>query len=215
MKYISLITLGVMSVFLVGVTSASSPYGSINTYYNDKLLPGKEVAKPLLKIGEPFKVKFEFRVYQKSYVSVKLSELQENDFIIVSGPTLEMEEYYGKILEENSTEIFEWTVKPTEKWAGGSIPIDFVYQVDELGAGGKTLVNGGFTVAYCTISNEYYEGEAPTSEAPTSEEKPVTETESSVKSEPVSSSASASAFSLAGTVSVLALAFAFFRNCKL
>ena len=112
-----------------------------------------------------------------------------------------MEEYYGKIIEENSTEIFEWTVKPTEKWAGGSIPIDFVYQVDELGTGGKTLVNSEFTVAYCTISNEHYEGEAPISE-----EQPVP------KTEPSSTSASTPAFTFVGAISVIAFVFALFRR---
>ncbi len=209
MKYISLITLGVISVFLVGIASANNTYGSVNVYYNDKLLPGKEVAKPLLKIGEPFKIKLEFTVYQKSYVSLKLSELEKNDFVIIDGPTLKMDEYYGKIMEGNSTGIFEWTVKPTDKWAGGSIPIDFVYQIDELGSGGKTLINGGFTVAYCTISNERYEGEIPTSE-----EQPVTEPKPSPTSSSgsASSSASTSAFTLVGSVSVLALAFFLLRR---
>ena len=135
--------------------------------------------------------------------------LKENDFVIIDGPTSKMEEYYGKIMEENSTEIFEWTVKPTDKWAGGSIPIDFVYQIDELGSGGKTLVNSGFTVAYCTISNEHYEGEAPTSK-----EQPVTETEpsSTPSSASTPTSASTPAFTLAGAVSVFALVFALFRR---
>ena len=201
MKNTSLVTLGIMFLFLIGTASASSQYGSIDVYYNDKILPGKEIAKPVLKIGEPFKVRFDFTVHQKCYVSVKLSELGKNNFVIINGPTSKIEEYYGKIMEENSTEVFEWTVKPTENWAGGSIPIDFVYQVDELGAGGKTLVNGEFTAAYCTISNEHYEGKLPTSE-----NHPVSETE------PSSTSASAPAFTLLGTISVLALAFALFRR---
>lgn len=175
--------------------------GSIDVYYNDKILPGKEIAKPVLKIGEPFKVRFDFTVNQKCYVSVKLSELEKNNFVIIDGTTSKMEEYYGKIMEENSTEVFEWTVKPTENWAGGSIPIDFVYQVDELGAGGKTLVKGEFTTAYCTISNEYYEGEIPTSN-----EQPVSQTNSS------STSASTPAFTLAGSISVFALALALSRR---
>jgi MAST domain-containing protein len=186
---------------LIGTASASSQYGSIDVYYNDKILPGKEIAKPVLKIGEPFKVRFDFTVNQKCYVSVKLSELGKDNFVVIDGPTSKMEEYYGKIMEENSTEVFEWTVKPTENWADGSMPIDFVYQVDELGAGGKTLVQGEFTVAYCTISNEYYEGETPTSE-----EQPVPETESSP------TSASTPAFTLASAISVLALVFALFRR---
>lgn len=201
MRNESFVTLGIMFLFLIGTASASSQYGSIDVYYNDKILPGKEIAKPVLKIGEPFKVRFDFTVNQECYVSVKLSELGKDNFVIIDGPTSKMEEYYGKIMEENSTEVFEWTVKPTENWAGGSMPIDFVYQVDELGAGGKTLVQGEFTAAYCTISNEYYKGETPTSEKPS-----VSETESH------STPTSAPAFSLAGSISVLALVFALFRR---
>ncbi|MDD3246593.1 MAG: sarcinarray family MAST domain-containing protein [Methanosarcina sp.] len=198
---LKILVIGTIFILLTNIASASSPYGSIDVYYNDKILPGKEIAKPVLKIGEPFKVRFDFTVHQKCYVSVKLSELGKNNFVIIDGPTSKIEEYYGKIMEENSTEVFEWTVKPTENWAGGSIPIDFVYQVDELGAGGKTLVNGEFTVVYCTISKEYYEGKIPTSE-----NHPVSETE------PSSTSASTPAFTLLSAISVLALAFALFRR---
>ncbi|AKB73964.1 hypothetical protein MSLAZ_0703 [Methanosarcina lacustris Z-7289] len=193
---LKILVIGTIFILLTNIASASSPYGSIDVYYNDKLLPGKEIAKPVLKIGEPFKVRFDFTVNQKCYVSVKLSELGKNDFVIIDGPTSKMEEYYGKIMEENSTEVFEWMVKPTENWAGGSIPIDFVYQVNELGAGGKILVQGEFTAAYCTISKEYYKGEIPTSE-----EHPVSGTE------PSSKSASTPAFSLVTAISALVLVF--------
>ena len=201
MKNVSFVTLGIIFLFLIGTASASSQYGSIDVYYNDKILPGKEIAKPVLKIGEPFKVRFDFTVNQKCYVAVKLSELGKDNFVIIDGPTLKMEEYYRTIMEENSTEVFEWTVKPTEKWAGGSMPLDFVYQVNELGAGGEILVKGEFTAAYCIISNEHYEGKIPTSE-----ERPISETESSP------TSASTPAFTLAGAISILVLAFAIFRR---
>ena len=204
MKNISLITLGAISVLLVEIASASSPYGSIDVYYNDKILPGDEIAKPLLKIGEPFKVRTDFAVYQRCYVSVKLSELGDNNFVIVNGPTSRIEEYYGKIIEENSTEVFEWTLKPTENWVGGSIPIDFVYQVDELGAGGKTLQKGGFTIAYCTISNEYYQGETPTFKQSESKNQPTSKKPASENSP---SSAAVPAFNLVTAISALVLVF--------
>jgi MAST domain-containing protein len=204
MKNISLLTLGAISVFLVGIASASSPYGSIDVYYNERILPGDEIAKPLLKIGEPFKVRIDFTVYQRCYVSVKLSELGDNNFVVINGPTSRIEEYYGKIIEENSTEVYEWTLKPTENWAGGSIPINFVYQVDELGAGGKTLQKGEFTIAYCTISKEHYEGETPTSEQLASENK---STQGQPSSENSSSPVSAPAFSLITAISALVLVF--------
>lgn len=217
LKYLS-ITIIVGIFFLPSVTSATSPYGNIDVYFNNNLLPGEEIAKPILKINEPFNIKTNVTVYQECKVSGKLTEIGEGYFEVISGPS-KINQYSSTILKTNESHLFEWIVMPTDKWAGGSIPINFHYSIVEKG-NPEPVLNSEFTVAYCTISNEYYEGEAPTSEAPTSEaptseEKPVTETESSVKSEPVSSSASASAFSLAGTVSVLALAFVFFRNCKL
>ncbi|WP_332882045.1 sarcinarray family MAST domain-containing protein [Methanosarcina horonobensis] len=47
------------------VTLAESQYGSMDVYYNNKLLPGTEVAKPALKIGEPFNIKISLTVNQK------------------------------------------------------------------------------------------------------------------------------------------------------
>lgn len=198
LKYLFLV---LFLFFMPNIATASSQYGDIDVYYNDKLLPGKEIAKPILQIGEPFKIRIDFTVYQRCYVSAMISEIGTGNFIIIDGPTKQTNKYCGKIFEENSTEVFEWTVKPTENWAGGSLPIDFYYQVDELGSGGKTLVDGGFTVAYCTISNEYYEGEIPVSET-----QPASETESSP------TPASTPAFTFIGVISVLALVFALLRR---
>ena len=60
-------------MFILIISTATNPYGEIYTYdvyYNDKLLPGTEIAKPTLKIGEPFNVKINLTVYQKCEVSV-------------------------------------------------------------------------------------------------------------------------------------------------
>jgi MAST domain-containing protein len=190
-------------VFLLisSVTLAESPYGSMSVYYNNKLLPGKEVAKPNLKIGEPFCIKTSLTVNQKSDVYVSLSCMEKSSFEIIDGPTLVMGDYSNaNILETNSTIDYEWVVKPTERWAGGSLPLDIYYEIYDHGSP-EPLVNGGFTVAYCTISNEYYEGEAPTPE-----ESQTSETESSP------TSASTPAFKFVGAISVLALAFALLRR---
>lgn len=186
--------------FLPSIATASSPYGKMDVYYNGEILPGKEVAKPTLKVGEPFNVSINLTVYQKSEVSVLLNEIGEGYFKIVNGPTSKMNVYRTDIMEENSTILYEWTVIPTEKWAGGSIPIDIVYQINDFKSG-DILINSGFTIAYPYISNEYYKGEIPTSE-----EQPVSETE------PPSTSVASPAFTLAGAISVLALAFVLFRR---
>ncbi|WP_048143255.1 sarcinarray family MAST domain-containing protein [Methanosarcina horonobensis] len=183
------------------VTLAESQYGSMDVYYNNKLLPGTEVAKPALKIGEPFNIKISLTVNQKSDVYASLSCMEKSSFEIIDGPTVRIGDYSkANILETNSTIEYEWTVKPTDKWAGGSLPLDIYYEIYDHGSP-EPLIKGGFTVAYCTISNEHYEGEIPTSEEPQ-----VSETESSP------TSASTPAFTLAGAISVLALAFALFRR---
>jgi MAST domain-containing protein len=198
---LKILVIGTIFLLLTNIASASSPYGSIDVYYNDKLLPGKEVAKPTLDIREPFRVKVNLTVYQKSDVYVSLSCMEKSSFEIVDGPTLKIEDYSkGEVLEANSSKEYEWTVKSTERWAGGSLPLDIYYAIYDHGSP-EPLVEGGFTVAYPYISNEHYEGEIPTSE-----EQPVLQTE------PSSTFASTPAFTLAGAISVLALAFALYRR---
>ncbi|AKB51565.1 hypothetical protein MSBRW_2312 [Methanosarcina barkeri str. Wiesmoor] len=190
-------------VLLTGNVAADSPYGKMDVYYNNKLLPGTEVAKPVLKIGEPFTVGINLTVSQKSEVSVELSEIGEGYFEIINGSTSKTNVYRADVMEENSSILYQWTIKPTEKWAGGSMPIDIVYQINDFKTG-DILVNSGFTVAYCTISNEHYKGETPTSEQPASENQPISGQPASENSSP---SASAPAFSLITAISALVLVF--------
>ncbi|RXA19867.1 sarcinarray family MAST domain-containing protein [Methanosarcina sp. MSH10X1] len=188
-------------IIFSNVSLASSPYGEMEVYYNEKLLPGSETAKPTLKIGEPFKVSINLTVYQKSEVSVMLSEIGDGDFVILEGYTKKMNRYGSKVMEKNSSESFEWTVKPTDSWAGGSIPVNLVYQINDFETG-DILVNSGFTIAYPYISNEYYEGEASASEDQPTPEQSTSESSSSP-------TASAPAFSL--VTAIVALALVFFR----
>jgi sarcinarray family protein len=175
----------VIGIFIFSSTAtATNPYGKIYTYdayYNNKLLPGTDVAKPALKIGEPFNIKINMTVYQEYEVSGKLTELGEGYFEVIDGPS-KMNRYSSIILMANESHVFEWTVVPTDKWAGGSLPINFHYSIVEKG-NPKPVVNSEFTVAYCTISNEHYKGEAPTSK-----EQPVSEKEPTPTSKPSSMS---------------------------
>ena len=108
-----------------------------------------------------------------------------------------MNEYRVNVMEKNSSLMYKWTVKPTEKWAGGSLPIDLVYQIHEFGTG-KMLVKGGFTIAYPYISNEYYEGKTPVSK------ESAIETQTPAKSTP--------AFTTLGTLLSVTLALIVFRH---
>lgn len=186
-------------ILTISLATASNPYGEVYTYdvyFNDKLLPGTEIAKPLLKIGEPFNIKVNVTVYKEYKVSGQISEIGSGDFEVIDGPS-EMNRYSSVNLKPNESHVFEWTVKPTEGWAGGSLPINFHYAFLEKG-NPEPILNSGFTVAYCTISNEYYEGETPTPEEPQTSE---------AESSPTS--ASTPAFSL--IAAILAIVLVFFK----
>ncbi len=181
-------------ILLINTASAYNPYGEIyeyDLYFNGKLLDTTEVPKPILKINEPFTVKIEFKTYQKCELSVMLNEIEKDNFYIIDGSTQRMNIYTGDVVEKNSTKSYEWTVAPTEKWAGGALPIDLVYQINDFETG-KILVNSGFTIAYPYISTEYYEGKTPIPK------KSSPETETSPESAP--------AFMTFGTFLALALA---------
>ena len=65
-------------------------------------------------------------------MSVKLSEIENGHFVILDGSTPKMDVYRADVMERNSTKSYEWTVAPTEKWTGGSLPIDLIYQIDDF-----------------------------------------------------------------------------------
>ncbi|WP_440956490.1 sarcinarray family MAST domain-containing protein [Methanosarcina sp. Mfa9] len=187
-----LIGLLISLILVPSVVTASSPYGKMDVYYNGKLLQVEEVAKPVLNIGEPFDIGINLTVNQKCYVSTMLSEIGDNNFEIVTGSTSKMKEYETEVLDNNSTKMYEWTVKATDNWAGGSLPINLVYQINDFETG-DILVKGKFTVAYPYISTEYYKGETPT-------------TPESSSSESETSPESAPAFTTFGALMALALA---------
>jgi len=158
MKNIFLILIFV-SILLIpcAIVSAASPYAKIDVYYNGILYSGDDTPKPFLKIGEPFTLRFDVTSFQRCYLSVELWSIDSQDFVIIDGPTLELEKGIHSIIEKNETKTYEWTVAPTENWAGGSIPINFYYQFTDLDTV-ETITKGEFTAAYITVSEEYYDG---------------------------------------------------------
>jgi MAST domain-containing protein len=195
--------LGLLLLSLVDVVSASSPYGSIDVYYNDKLLPGDEVAKPVLKIGELFKVKIVMTLNQTSRLFIEVDSIgSELPYEVLEGPSKFAEKKHFESLNPG-TYTFEWILKPTKESADWSMPLNFWYQIHEQGED-EPAVKGEFTVAYPHVSNEQYEGETPTSEQPASENQPISGQPSS---ENPSSPASSPAFSLVTAISAVVLVF--------
>ncbi len=158
-------------------SSSESSNLKIDVFYNDQLYPGASTPKPLLKIGEPFKLRFEVTCYKRNFLSAMLTSIGENDFDIIEGPTSYLGDFIDETIEANETRVFEWTVAPNEEWAGGSAPIDFYYQMTDLETA-KTITSGEFTAAYVTISEEYYDGPetatVPTGDSESQNDTPTT-----------------------------------------
>ena len=164
-------------IMLSGMASAESQYGKIYSYYNDKFLPGTEVAKPTLKIGEPFTLRVDVTMYQECKMNIRLNLLDNTHFDFIGG-TADFNQAASYIFEVNETSTFEWTLKATDKWAGGAVPLDIHYSIllpDVTGS----VADSSFTIAVPYISTEYYEGDTtPTTttdpDSPTSTDDPTT-----------------------------------------
>ncbi|WP_340818817.1 sarcinarray family MAST domain-containing protein [Methanolobus sp. WCC4] len=158
-------------VLLLSVpASCGSPYFEIDVYYNGQLYEETSTPKPLVKIGEPFTLRFDVTMNQECQAVVELSDLGNGvgveNFVVVEGPS-KLGQNAVRIFSKNETHSYEWTLKATENWAGGSMPINFIYSAVLKGES-ESLFNGEFTAAYVTISEEHYDGPV-TTEEPTGE----------------------------------------------
>ena len=144
-------------IMLSGMASAESQYGKIDSYYNDNFLSGTEVAKPTLKIGEPFTLRVDVTMYQKCKMNIRLNLLDNTHFDFIDGAA-DFNQAASYIFEANETSTFEWTLKATDKWAGGAVPLDIHYSIllpDVTGS----VADSSFTIAVPYITTEHYEGD--------------------------------------------------------
>ena len=172
-----LVGLIVSAMMLINIGSAESQYGKIDSYYNGEYLPGTEVAKPILKIGEPFTLRVDVTMYQECKMDIELSLIDKTHFEFIDGPA-DFNQYASYIFKVNETHTFEWILKSTDKWAGGEVPLDIYYAILIPNENGP-VASGGFTIAYPYITTEHYEGDTtPTTttypESPTSTDDPTT-----------------------------------------
>ncbi|AEH60515.1 conserved hypothetical protein [Methanosalsum zhilinae DSM 4017] len=154
---IFIVALTLLIFLCTPISSSSNKPGDIQVYYNGVHLPGDNVAEPTLKIGEPFNVRINFTVYGDYKIYVKLDDYGDNYFVVQDGPS-PVGIYSDVILRSDECHAFEWTVYPTDKWAGGFIPLDFHYSMVERG-NHVPVAHGAFTVAYPYISHEHYDEE--------------------------------------------------------
>jgi sarcinarray family protein len=147
-------------LLIICFVGTSSAYFSLDRYYNDDLCANQSIPKPLLKIGEPFTLRFDITAEQYCKVNVELSDLGVRNgvesFTIIEGPS-NLGERFSKVYDADESFSYIWTLKATEEWSGGSMPIDFYYSV-LLPGQSDTVVHSEFTAAYVTISDEYYDG---------------------------------------------------------
>ena len=172
-----LVGLIICSIMLSSIAYAKNQYYGIDgVYYNDEQVIG-DAAKPNLKIGEPFSLRVDVIAYQECKMDIELNLIDKTHFDFIDGPA-NFNQYASYIFEANETHTFEWTLKPTDKWAGGEVPLDIYYVILVPNEHGP-VANGGFTIAYPYISTEHYEGDTtPTTttdpEPPTSTDDPTT-----------------------------------------
>jgi sarcinarray family protein len=145
--YILLLAL-VLSILLAGDVSARHV---IKAYFN-----GQEatVTGTRLKVGEPFTVDLYVTPDRYTTVAALLREPggDEDAYALISGDPK------GTVVRKkgspNDTAHFQWTLAPTEAWAGGTAPLNLQYDV-----WGETMdgdVQGYFTVVEAYISPEHY-----------------------------------------------------------
>ncbi|MGP8330634.1 MAG: sarcinarray family MAST domain-containing protein [Methanosarcinaceae archaeon] len=142
-------------ILFSGIVDAKSPYGNMDLYYNGDLLPRGEVAKSNLDISEPFSVRVDATMYQECKLYIELTVIDKTCFELIDGPA-DINQLSSHVFETNETYTFEWTLKPTDEWAGGTIPVNIHYSILLPGDEG-VATDSGFTIAYPYISTEYYE----------------------------------------------------------
>ncbi len=78
----------------------------MDVYYNDQLLPGKEIVKPTLKIGEPFNSKNQFNSVSKiRSICKNFSVMGRSTFEVIDGPGLRKMNYILNV-RSGRTSIF-------------------------------------------------------------------------------------------------------------
>ena len=164
MKLIKIIMLLCVMIYLIcNVSAVENDLVEYEVYYNEQVTT---VYDAELKVGEPATIKAV--VYLKKDVDVSTGitasgwgfKNVDQPFEVIKGPSEFTETAREFNHSAGETVTFEWIVRPTDKAAGWTIPlnIDFTfYDRDE-----KEYENPYFTVASILVPDEHYSGPAPT-----------------------------------------------------
>jgi len=163
MKLIKIIMLLYVMIYLTcNVSAVENDLVEYEVYYNGKVTT---VYDAELKVGEPATIKAV--VYLKKNVDVSTGitasgwgfKNVDQPFEVIKGPSEFTETAREFNHSAGETVTFEWIVRPTDKAAGWTIPlnIDFhFYDRDE-----KEGIPFEFTAASIMVPDEHYSGPAP------------------------------------------------------
>ena len=165
MKLVKKIMLLFVLIYLTcNVSAVENDLVEYEVYYNGRVTT---VYDAELKVGEPATIKAV--VYLKKNVDVSTAikatgfgfENVDQPFEVIEGPSEFTE--VAREFDHNAGETvtFEWVVRPTDKAAGWTIPLNIAftfYDRDE-----KEYENPYFTAANIVVHDEQYSGPAPTS----------------------------------------------------
>lgn len=147
---------------IVGLASADDFKGltDVEVYFNDQVAT---VDNATLKVGEPFTVKAVIKAKKVLDIGVKLTASGFKDdepqpYEVISGPSQFAKSTGVDNITQGNETTFEWKLKPTSVWAGGTTPLDISFSFYDISrAKGYPL---SFTVANIYISKETYTGSA-------------------------------------------------------
>ncbi len=164
MKQLKIFILLYILVYLTcNVNAFENEFANGSVYFNEKQCT---VYDAELKVGEPATIKAVVYLKKNIDVSTAISasgfgfKNVDQPFEVIEGPSefTEVAREFGHNAGE--TVIFEWIVRPTDKAAGWTIPLNIefkFYDRDE-----KEGYPMAFTAANIMVHDEHYSGPAPT-----------------------------------------------------
>jgi sarcinarray family protein len=156
----------IIIILMVGIaiivsSNVAMANANIRAYFN-----GQEatVDNVTLKVGETFTIDLYFSPDRDSIIDVLLTEPGiEDSYDRIDGES-KGGDYIEKICMAGNTTHFHWVLAANYKWAGGTSPVNIVYNIDDYPYYPRHIT-GEFTVVNAYISSRHYTGNNTIAEA--------------------------------------------------
>ncbi len=160
MKRVLYILFGI--VFLLPLCNAwECEYGEINVWiklHEDVGWRETPVEDITLKVHEPFEVKIEVRIKKECHLDLHLYEPGATPaFEIIDGPSRMDEDIHKENAPAGQTYTYNWVIRSTENWAGGTAPLNFYAQFTKTMSDACAIDK---TILLAYISSEEWNGDA-------------------------------------------------------